>query len=201
MRIRTCVTYRCLSQLLAPFSDESGVAPHVVRMQLAIEAHVVSARSVLCFLQRIGTTEVIRVLGPPLLIEPVLLFLATLGRATSLLALFESRMWMKPAPTVRTPSPREHGFPLQATSQAKKRNRGARKREKQKGKALLKPIRRRRKENQKAKEHGSNFGRLIRDQGVGGSNPLAPTTYPATFMQLQSFPNRAQIRVSVHSVQ
>jgi len=144
-------------------------------MQLAIEAHVVSARSVLCFLQRIGTTEVIRVLGPPLLIEPVLLFLATLGRATSLLALFESRMWMKPAPTVRTPSPREHGFPLQATSQAKKRNRGARKREKQKGKALLKPIRRRRKENQKAKEHGSNFGRLIRDQGVRGSNPLAPT--------------------------
>ena len=41
--------------------------------------------------------------------------------------------------------------------------------------------------------HLDVFYRLLRDQEVGGSNPLAPTTYPTTFTQLHSFPNRAQI--------
>jgi hypothetical protein len=62
------VTYRRGLQLLAPFSDESGVAPHVIGMLLTVEAHVISSRTVLFLLMRIGIAEVIRVLGSPLLI-------------------------------------------------------------------------------------------------------------------------------------
>ena len=96
VRIRICGTYRRLSQLLTPFSNESHVAPHVVRMLLAIATLVVGARSVLCLLPRIRAAEIIRVLSPPMLIEPALLFLTTLGPATGLLSLLEPRMGMKP---------------------------------------------------------------------------------------------------------
>ena len=113
VRIRICGTYRRLSQLLAPFSNESRIAPHVVGMLLAIVKLVLGARSVLCLLPRISAAEVIRVLSPPLLIEPPLLFLTALGPATGLLPLLEPRMGMKPTTTERTPPPREHTFLLQ----------------------------------------------------------------------------------------
>ena len=83
VRIRICGTYRRLSQLLTPFSNESRIASHVVGMLLAIATLVVGARSVLCLLPRINAAEVIRVLSPPLLIEPPLLFLTALRPASS----------------------------------------------------------------------------------------------------------------------
>ena len=136
MRIRICGTYRRLSQLLAPFSNESRIAPHVVGMLLAIATLVVGARSVLCLLPRISAAEVIRVLSPPLLIEPPLLFLTALGPATGLLPLLEPRMGMKPTTTERTPPPREHIFPS-SKPVGKETNRGSQEKErKQKGKAI-----------------------------------------------------------------
>src|SRR5256885_9373198 len=51
-----------------------------------------SARSVFCFLPHIGTSEVIQVLGPPLLVGFPFLLLATVRSATGLLPLFEPRM-------------------------------------------------------------------------------------------------------------
>src|SRR2546430_17317768 len=81
-------------------------------MLLAIEAHVVSARSVFCFLPHIGTSEVIQVLGPPLLVGFPILLLATVRSATGLLPLFEPRMGMKQTTTERTPPPWKHTFIL-----------------------------------------------------------------------------------------
>jgi len=120
-----------LSQLLTPFSNESRIAPHVVGMLLAIATLVVGARSVLCLLPRISAAEVIRVVSPPLLIEPPLLFLTALGPATGLLPLLEPRMGMKPTTTERTPPPREHIFPSskpggRETNRAVKKKRGSR---------------------------------------------------------------------------
>jgi hypothetical protein len=114
--IAACVTYRRGLQLLTPFSDESGVTPHVIGMLLTIEAHVVSARSVLFLLMRIGIAEVIRVLSSPLLIRFLLLPTTTLGPTTGLLPLLEPRVRVIPATTERTPPPREHTFLLQRTS-------------------------------------------------------------------------------------
>src|SRR6516162_3594469 len=136
VRIRICGTYRRLSQLPAPFSNESRIAPHVVGMLLAIATLVVGARSVLCLLPRISAAEVIRVLSPPLLIEPLLLFLTALAPATGLLPLLEPRMGMKPTTTERTPPPREHIFPS-SKPVGKETNRGSQEKErKQKGKAI-----------------------------------------------------------------
>ncbi|PYU56018.1 MAG: hypothetical protein DMG56_24380 [Acidobacteria bacterium] len=59
VQIRTCVTYRRRSQPLAPFSDESRVALHVVGMLLPVAALVVGARSVLFPLQRIRIPKVL----------------------------------------------------------------------------------------------------------------------------------------------
>jgi hypothetical protein len=128
VRIRICGTYRCLSQLLTPFSNESRVAPHVVGMVLAIATLVVGARSVLCLLPRISAAGVVRVFSPPLLIEPPLLFLTTLGPTTGLLPLLEPRMGMKPTSTKRTSPPREHTFLLRANILRKGQNRGRRER-------------------------------------------------------------------------
>ncbi|PYU38417.1 MAG: hypothetical protein DMG54_30150 [Acidobacteria bacterium] len=116
VQIRTCVTYRRRSQPLAPFSDESRVALHVVGMLLPVAALVVGARSVLFPLQRIRIPKVIRVLGPPLLIGLPLLLVATVGPTTGLLPLFEPRMGIKPTTTERTPPPRGHTFLLQRTA-------------------------------------------------------------------------------------
>src|SRR6516162_4628419 len=115
VQIAACVTYRLLSQLLAPFSDQSRVAPHVVGMLLAVVAHVFGARSVLCLLLRIHTAEIIRVLGPPLLIGLPLPLAATLRPTTGHLSLFEPWMGMKPTTTERASAPREHAFLLQRT--------------------------------------------------------------------------------------
>ena len=128
VRIRICGTYRCLSQLLTPFSNESRVAPHVVGMVLAIATLVVGARSVLCLLPRISAAGVVRIFSPPLLIEPPLLFLTTLGPTTGLLPLLEPRMGMKPTSTKRTSPPREHTFLLRANILRKGQNRGRRER-------------------------------------------------------------------------
>ena len=46
-----------------------------------------------------------------------------------------------------------------------------------------------------------DFYVLVRDQEVGGSNPLAQTSYPLPFKQLPPFLKRARIRVSLLSVQ
>src|SRR6266566_5254178 len=53
VQIAACGTYRCRSQPLAPFSDGSRVALHVVGMLLAVVLPVGGARSVLFLLQRI----------------------------------------------------------------------------------------------------------------------------------------------------
>ena len=117
--IAACVTYRCGLQLLTPSSDESGVAPHVIGMLLTVEAHVVSARSVLFLLMRIGIAEVIRVLSSPLLIRFLLLLTTTLGPTTGLLPLLEPRVRVIPATTERTPPPREHTFSFSGHHQDK----------------------------------------------------------------------------------
>jgi hypothetical protein len=135
-----------LSQLLAPFSNESRIAPHVVGMLLAIATLVVGARSVLCLLPRINPAEVVCVLSPPLLIEPPLLFLTTLGPTTGLLPLLEPRMGTKPTTTERTPPPREHTFPPVNLWRKNKQEAG---KKKSKRERLLKLNRPRRKEKSK----------------------------------------------------
>ena len=110
------MTYRLLSQFLAPFLDGNCVAPHVVGMLLAVEAHVISARSVLFLLPRIGTAEVIGILGSPLLIGFLLLLAPTFGPTTRLLPSVEPRVRVIPMTTERTPPSREHTFLLQPTS-------------------------------------------------------------------------------------
>src|SRR5215469_3319214 len=153
--IKTCGTYRRLSQLLAPFSNESRIAPYVVGMLLAIATLVVGARSVLCLLPRINAAEVVRVLSPPLLIEPPLLFLTALGPATGLLPLLEPRMGMKPTTTERTPPPREHIFPS-SKPVGKETNRGSQEKErKQKGKAIETDLR-------KKESEGSRTSHILR---------------------------------------
>ena len=118
LQIGTCVTYRRLSQLLAPFSNESRVAPHVVGMLLPVVAHIVSARSVLFLLMRIDAAEVIWVLGSPLSIGFLLLLATTFDSATGLLPSLESRVRVVPTTTERTSPPREHRSLLWRTSSA-----------------------------------------------------------------------------------
>src|SRR5438094_7733072 len=108
VQIRTCVTYRRRSQLLATFSDESRVAPHVVGMLLTVAALVVGARTVLFLLQRVSTARVFRVLRPPLLIESPLLFSATVRTATGPLPLFGRRKEMTPTTRDSTLPSGEH---------------------------------------------------------------------------------------------
>lgn len=134
--------------MLAPFSDESRVAPHVVGMLLPVAVHVGGARSVGFLLVRISTAEVIRVLGPPMPIQLLLLLLATLGLATGLLPLFEARMGMKPATTERTPPPWEHTFLLQE----KQSEEVLKKKEKSKRERLFRMDQRKKQENQKHEE-------------------------------------------------
>src|SRR5439155_1322050 len=116
VQIAACGTYRCRSQPLAPFSDGSRVALHVVGMLLAVVLPVGGARSVLFLLQRITPAKVIRVPHPPVLIGFPLLLAATVQSATGPLPLFEPRMGMKPTTTERTPLPREHTFPRHIVS-------------------------------------------------------------------------------------
>src|SRR5437879_623066 len=82
VQIAACGTYRCRSQPLAPFSDGSRVALHVVGMLLAVVLPVGGARSVLFLLQRITPAKVIRVPHPPVLIGFPLLLAATVQSAT-----------------------------------------------------------------------------------------------------------------------
>jgi len=116
VQIAACVTYRLQSGLLAPFSDRSRVAPHVVGMLLAVVAHVFGPRSVLCLLLRISTAEIVGVLGSPLQIGLPLLLAATLWPATGHLPLLEPRMGMKPTTTERASPSREHAVLLQRTA-------------------------------------------------------------------------------------
>src|SRR5437016_14007507 len=85
-------------------------------MLLAVEAHVISARSVLFLLPRIGTAEVIGILGSPLLIGFLLLLAPTFGPTTRLLPSVQPRVRVIPMTTERTPPAREHTFLLQPTS-------------------------------------------------------------------------------------
>jgi hypothetical protein len=155
--------------LLTPFSNESRVAPHVVGMVLAIATLVVGARSVLCLLPRISAAEVVRVFSPPLLIEPPLLFLTTLGPTTGLLPLLEPRMGMKPTSTKRTSPPREHTFLLRANILRKGQNRGRRERKRKSKRERLFEDDQRKKtkkirslQNKPYSESLSYIGRLIR---------------------------------------
>jgi hypothetical protein len=102
-------------------------------MLLTVVPPVVRAGSVLFLLLRINTTEVSRVLPPPLLIGFSLLLAATVALATGLLPLPEPRMGIKPTTTNRTSPPREHTVLLRRN--ILRRNRGS-KGGKQKGKAI-----------------------------------------------------------------
>ena len=128
MQIRACGTYSCRSQLLAAFSDEGRVAPHVVGMLLTVTTLVVGARSVLFLLKRVSIPKVIRVLGPPLLSGLSLLLATTVRSTTGLLPLLEPRMRMKPTTTERAPPPREHIF-LSSEPLRKKQTKAGKKRE------------------------------------------------------------------------
>jgi|SRR5271169_2838401 len=134
VQIRACGTYRCRSQPLATFSDESRVAPHVVGMLLTVAALVVGTRSVDFLLVLIGAAKVIRVLAPPLLTGFLLLLAATVRLATSLLSLLEPRMGIKPTTTKRTPPPPEHSFPPVNLRGRNKQGEQEKKREEAKGK-------------------------------------------------------------------
>jgi hypothetical protein len=139
-------------------------------MLLTVATLVLGARSVDFLLLRVGIPKVIRVIGSPLLIGPLLLLAATVRSTTGLLPLLEPRMGMKPATTERTPSPREHTFPSPEPRKQKEKE-GARKEKKQKGKALLEPIRRTRKENSEDEEHCPNVGRLSGPRKVSQEGP------------------------------
>ena len=94
-------------------------------MLLAVEAHVVSASSVLFLLLRIiGTAEVIGVLGSPLLVAFLLLLAATFGLATGLLPLAEPRVRVIPTMTERTPPSRGHTLLLQPSIFRRNRTNG-----------------------------------------------------------------------------
>ncbi len=73
-------------------------------MLLTVATLVIGARSVDFLLMRVGIPKVIRVIGSPLLIGPLLLLAATVRSTTGLLPLLEPRMGMKPATTERTRS-------------------------------------------------------------------------------------------------
>ena len=149
MQIGTCGTYRRRSQPLAPFSDESRVALHVVGMLLTVAPPVVAARSVLLLLQRINPAKVIRVLSPPLLIGLPLLLAATLRLTTGLLPLFKPRVGMKPTTTERTPSPWEHTFPSRDHLEEKQTKEVGEEEKKAKGKGSIEIDLEEREENQK----------------------------------------------------
>lgn len=137
VQIRACGTYRCRSQPLATFSDESRVAPHVVGMLLTVVALVVGTRSVDFFLVLIGAAKVIRVLGPPLLTGLLLLLAATVRLATSLLSLLEPRMGIKPTTTKRTPPPPEHSFSSSESQEEKQTGRAGKEKRRSKRERLL----------------------------------------------------------------
>ena len=65
MQITACGTYRLRSPLVAPVPDKDLVAPHIVRMLLAVMALVVSSRSVDPLLEWISALKVIGVMGAP----------------------------------------------------------------------------------------------------------------------------------------
>jgi hypothetical protein len=108
-------------------------------MLAAIEAHVISARSVFCFLPQISTSGVIQVLDSPLLVGFPLLLLATLRPTTRLLPFFETGMGMKPTTTERTPPSRKHTFLLQhaGLKRNKHKSRGGKKEERSKRERLF----------------------------------------------------------------
>jgi hypothetical protein len=135
VQIRTCGTYRCRSQPLAAFLDESRVAPHVVGMLLTVAALVIGTRSVNFLLVLIGAAKVIRVLAPPLPTTLLFLLAATVRVTAGLLPLLEPRMGIKPTTTKRTSPPREHSF-SSSQPQKEKQIKRARKEKKQKGKAI-----------------------------------------------------------------
>ena len=111
VQIRTCGTYRCRSQPLAAFLDESRVASHVVGMLLTVAALVIGTRSVHFLLVLIGAAKVIRVLGPPLPTRLLFLLAATVRLTAGFLPLLEPRMRIKPTMTKRTSPPCDHSSP------------------------------------------------------------------------------------------
>ena len=133
VQIRTCGTYRCRSQPLAAFLDESRVASHVVGMLLTVAALVIGTRSVHFLLVLIGAAKVIRVLGPPLPTRLLFLLAATVRLTAGFLPLLEPRMGIKPTMTKRTSPPCEHSF-SSSQLQKEKQTRASKKREKVKGK-------------------------------------------------------------------
>ena len=153
VQIRTCGTYRRRSQPLAAFLDESRVAPHVVGMLLTVTTLVVGARSVLFLLKRIRIPEVIRVLGPPLVIGLSLLLAATVRSTTGLLPLLEPRMGIKPTTTKRTLPPREHSF--SSSQPQKEKQTGRARKEKSKRERLLR-FDLRKKESEGWKNHATS---------------------------------------------
>jgi len=110
VHIRTCATYRHLSHLLAPFSDKSRVAPHVVGMLLTVVAHVLSTGSVLFLLMGIDAAEIVRVFASPFPVGFLLLLTTTFRIATGLLPSLEPRVRVVPAAAERASSPREHTY-------------------------------------------------------------------------------------------
>jgi hypothetical protein len=148
VQIRACGTYRCRSQPLATFLDESRVALHVVGMLLAVAALVFGTRSVNFLLVRIRTTKVIGVLDPPLPIGLPLLLAATVQLTTGLLLLLETRMRMKPTTTERAPPPWGHTLLLPEEKQTE----GARKEKRKSKRERLSKLIGKKEENQNAQE-------------------------------------------------
>lgn len=161
-QIRACGTYGRRSPCLAPVSDESGVAPHVVGVLLTVVTLVVGTCSVLFLLQRISTTKIIRMLSPPLLIGFSLLLAATVRTTTGLLLLLESRMGIKPTMTKRTPPSPQHSFFSSELWTRNKQEEAGKEREKSKRERLIEKSLSKKEENQKPEEQKNNskIGRL-----------------------------------------
>jgi hypothetical protein len=161
LQIRACGTYRRRSQLLAPFSDESRVAPHVVGMLLTVTALVVCSCPVLFLLQRIKTMEIIGVLGPPLLIGSLLLLAATVRSATGFLPLLESWIGVKPTATKTAPPPPDHTLPSSEPLDEKQTGGGEKGNRKSKRERLQKQSRSKRKKMRSRKNRRT---RILRSE-------------------------------------
>ncbi len=136
----------------APVPDENLVAPHVVRMLLAVAAHVIGARSVDFLLQRIRAAKIIRMPGPPLLIGLSLLLAPAGWPATGLLPLLEPRMRMKPTTAKRTPPPLGHALLLRGTSGGETNRGDGKEEEKSKRERLQTMVRPKSEVNQRPEE-------------------------------------------------
>src|SRR6266545_2111001 len=98
MQITTCGTYRFRLWLPAAcpvFFNESGVAPNILGIVLAVALFVLGPRAIGFLLVRVHALKIVRMSRSPLLIGLAFLLVATFFLATGFLSFSDSRIWCK----------------------------------------------------------------------------------------------------------